>query len=82
MNYDVSILCDFAVALTYHLHDFGSMGNENIFVDDYCFHNKITNEKVKRVLHAYAKHYVKGNMYWVPSRTEVEQWYNMYGKNA
>lgn len=80
INYIIDCLYDFSIAITYQLHDFGTIGNRKIFVEDYCNHHKIVGEDCIKTINKYSKYYIKNNLSWFPPREEVEDWYNTYKK--
>ena len=80
MDYIIDCLFDFSVMITYHLHDWGTMGNREMFVEEYCNNQKIVDKDCQRTINKYSKYYIKNKLSWFPSRDEVEDWYHIYKK--
>jgi len=78
MDYTIQILFDFSVTLTYHIHDWGTIGNRKMFVEDYCTNQKIVDKETIKVINKYSKYYIKNNLSWFPSREDIEEWYGFY----
>jgi len=80
MDYTIDCLFDFSVTLTYHIHDWGTVGNREMFVEEYCNNQKITDKTCYKVINKYSKHYLKNGLSWFPSREDIEDWYISYEK--
>jgi len=80
MDYTIDCLYDFSVTLTYHIHDWGTIGNRKMFVEEYCNNQKITEETYRKAIKHYSKHYLKNGLSWFPSREDIEDWYVSYIK--
>jgi hypothetical protein len=80
-NYIVNYLFDFSVIITCHIHDWGTIGNRKMFVEEYCEQQKILEEDCIKAIKHYSKYYVKNNITWFPNREDVENWYDNYKRN-
>ena len=78
MEYTIDCLFDFSVMITYHIHDWGTMGNRKMFVEDYCISKKISDEDSCKAINKYSKYYLKSGLSWFPTKEEVEEWYINY----
>ncbi len=79
-TYVLDYLYDFAVTLTYDVHD-GNKINVEKYVIDYCDNQEIDLNLYKNTLKNYCDHYLQNGNCWFPDREEVEEWYSMYKKN-
>jgi hypothetical protein len=80
MSYVVDCLYDFSVTITYHIHDWGTIGNRKMFVEEYCNNQKITEKYCIKAINKYSKYYLKRNLSYFPSKEEIEKWYESYIK--
>jgi hypothetical protein len=78
MDYTIDCLFDFSVMITYHIHDWGTIGNRKMFVEEYCNNQKILDQACCKAINKYSKHYLKSGLSWFPTREEVEEWYINY----
>lgn len=78
MCYLLDCLYDFSVSITNEVHDFGTIGNRKMFVEDFCEHRKIVRKDRIKAIKKYSKYYIKNNISWFPLREEVEEWYSNY----
>lgn len=80
MDYIIDCLYDFAVTLTYHINDWGTVGNRKMFVEEYCNEYKITGKDCVKAINKYSKHYLNSNISWFPNREDIEDWFISYTK--
>jgi len=78
MDYIIDCLYNFAVSFTCHIHDWGTVGNRKMFVDDFCNAQKITDKDSIKAIKKYSKYYLESNITWFPGRKEIEEWYEKY----
>ena len=78
MDYTIDILYDFSITLTYHIHDWGTIGNRKMFVEEYCNNQKIVDKDYIKAINKYSKHYLKSDLSWFPTREDIEEWYSFY----
>ena len=78
-NLLIDYLFDFAVILTYEIHEAGSIDYKKA-VNSYCENEKL-DLKYKQVLEDYCKFYLKENKNWFPDKEEVVDWYIKYKSN-
>jgi len=78
MDYTIDCLYDFSITLTYHIHDWGTVGNRKMFVEEYCNNQKIVEKDCVKAINKYSKYYLKNNLTWFPSREDIEEWYSFY----
>lgn len=79
-TYVLDYLYDFAVTLTYNVHD-GNNINVEKYVSDYCENQEIDLKLYNNILKNYCNHYLQNGTCWFPEREEVEEWYSKYNKN-
>ena len=78
MDYTIDCLYDFSVTLTYHIHDWGTVGNRKMFVEEYCNNQKIVDKDCLNAINKYSKYYLKSGLSWFPNREDIEEWYSFY----
>jgi len=78
MDYTINCLYDFSITLTYHIHDWGTVGNRKMFVEEYCNNHKIVGKDCIKAINKYSKHYLKNKLSWFPTREDIEEWYSFY----
>jgi len=78
MGYIIDCIYDFSISITYHIHDWGTMGNRKMFVEEYCNNQKLTDDNCRRAINKYSKYYLNSKLSWFPSREDVEDWYINY----
>jgi hypothetical protein len=77
----IDCLYDFSITITCHIHDWGTIGNRKMFVEEYCNNQKIFDKDIIKSINKYSKYYTKNNLSWFPTREEIEEWYSFYKYN-
>ncbi len=78
MDYIIDCLYDFAITLTYHIHDWGTIGNRKMFVEEYCNNQKIVEKECINAINKYSKYHIKNGLSWFPTKEEIKIWYSFY----
>ncbi len=79
MDCSIDYLYDFSRTITNHIHDWGTVGNRMMFVDEYCNNNKLDGI-YREIIDEYSKHYLENELSWFPAMDELEEWYIHFKK--